>query len=218
MTKDEFRDWFRYHCARFTGIRSWLAKVTTGVDAPSEAEILRGWYGVLRNVELVAAKNASDLMLGGEVEEPRGFDRHPAAIRRAAGLSQAGSGGSRNRTRYDSDGNQTYSCLVCFDSGHVICWHPTSMKAAKGGSLGNRFTLYSIAVVCSCSAGQEKNHRSGFPVFNSQFWLPLVRAEDGKVVVCDMSNESEQARLSEWMANYEPAKPENYEAEFAEFV
>src|ERR1035437_4114637 len=110
MTRDEFKEWFRHHSARFTGIRVWLDKMTKGADAPSEAEVLRAWYGTLCHVDLDAAKKASDAMHAGdgEVEEPTGYDRHPRAIRKACGTARRQS--SDNAPRYDADGNQMFEC------------------------------------------------------------------------------------------------------------
>lgn len=217
MTRDEFQKWFRHHCSRFTGIRAWLDKTTRGVGAPDEAEILRAWYGTLCKVELTAAKAASDSMHSGEVDEPKGFDRHPAAIRKAAGTLGGASDGPLDRVRYDNDGNRTYGCLVCLDDGWVICWHPVSMKAAKAERLGELFTLYTTAVCCDCSAGQERNRGGNSVTYNPQTWLLLHRTEDGKQVIECVSEKAEQDRLVEWMSNYKSPQPENHEAAFDAF-
>lgn len=186
------------HCAAFTGIRAWLAKTTKGADAPSEAQVLKGWYGVLRDVDLEAALAASHRMHSGEIEEPKGFDRHPAAIRRACGVSRRSSSVG---LRFDSDGNQTYACPVCQDSGWVYCWSAVSMKAARDGTFGQHFTVYATAVVCHCPAGRTHDRRNEWPRFDPKRMLSILVAT---------WDEDDRERLMEFVgklrpANYEPA-------------
>ena len=194
MTWDEFKgDWFPAHCAAFTGIRAWLAKISRGDGAPTEAQIVKGWYNVLREVDLEAANAATARMHAGDIEEPKGFDRHPAAIRRACGVQR-----QRRDTepRFDADGNQMFSCRDCLDSGYVLCWHPTSMKAMRDGTFGNPYTVYSAYVVCHCPAGNQHDGRREFPRFDCKRHLPIQVAT---------WHEDDRARLAEFVGNMRPA-------------
>ena len=199
MTWDEFDGtWFPEHSAYFTGIRAWLDRTTKGSDAPTHDQIIRGWYGVLRDVDLEAAKAASQRMHAGEIEEPKGFDRHPAAIRRACGVSRRS---SLIGPRYDADGNQTYACPNCRDEGWELCWSPTSMRAARDGTLGKVGTIYSEAVVCHCPAGNTHARGKDWPRFDPKKRLPILMGT---------WHEGDRERLTEFMskmrpANYEPA-------------
>lgn len=203
MTWDEFRgEWLPAHCAAFTGIRTWLSRTTKGADAPSETQVLKGWYGVLREVDLEAALAASQRMHAGEVEEPKGFDRHPAAIRRACGVSRRSAAVG---PRFDADGNQTYACRDCCDEGWIRCWHPVSIKAAREERLGQPGTIYSNAVVCHCPAGNRHDGRREYPRFDRKRCLPLIDNCDAK----------DQERLIDFV---EGLKPTNYDPAFAEFA
>ncbi len=124
MTWDEFDGtWFPAHKAAFTGIQEFFRKQTTGTEAPSYDAVLKGWYLVLRDVDLDVALDATIAMKRGDIEEPVGYDRHPGAIRKAAGVSHQKRQLPWNDKRYDADGNQTFSCLVCMDDG----WYERSL-------------------------------------------------------------------------------------------
>ena len=204
MTWDEFRgDWLPAHCAAFTGVRAWMAKVSRGSDAPTEAQIVKGWYGVLREVDLDAAKAATARMHAGEIEEPKGFDRHPAAIRRACGVSRRQ---TDTGPHYDADGNQTFACHDCLDTGYVLCWSELSMRAMRDGTFGRPLTVYSMAIVCHCPAGSQHDGRRELPRFDRKRNVPI-----------EVSTwyEGDRARLAEFV---EKLRPANYNNAFAEFA
>ena len=217
MTWDEFDGtWFPAHKAAFTGIQEFFRRQTTGTEAPSYDAVLKGWFQTLRDVDLATAMEATRAMARGDIDEPVGYDRHPRAIRKAAGISY----GSRKRPwdepRYDADGTRTYACLLCMDDGFVICWHPTAMQAAIDGTLGNRFTLTKTAILCTCEAGRARGGRTSWPRFDSKLYLPLQRIEGGREVIGCPANQSEQERLINWMKTREPVRSENYEAAFGD--
>ena len=208
MDKPQFREWFRYHCARFTGIRHWLDKITKGIEAPSEEDVLKAWRGVLREVDLEAAKAASNAMLAGTVEEPKGFDRHPAAIRRACGGRADKREMPGDRMRYDADGNQTFECLTCRDTGWVRCWHPdTVAEIARDGFVNKR--LYTCVYRCTCHAGDLRFQYRDSPRFDANRALPSNGV---------LHDREEQQRLLDWLAKREPVRPAHYETLFDETV
>jgi len=212
MTWDEFRQqWYPEHCACFTGIPAWMAKLEKSPDGPATRDILKSWYGVLRDVELREAVRASHRMHSGEIDEPCGFDRHPAAIRNAAGIQREI---SRPKPIYDADGNQTYACPICFDGGMVHVWHPATVaEIARRGitdSIRNR-SLYDCALPCTCKMGD--NYARSFP--RSPRYDPKRACIIG---IGGVSDRDEQTRLLEWIETHKPFQPANYENAFAEFA
>ena len=212
MTWDEFDGtWLPGHIARFTGIRDWLAKVTRGSEAPSYEAILRGWYRVLQDVDLAAAVRASEAMHRGEIEEPKGFDRHPKEIRSAAGISSRSSKAPWLDVRHDAAGNQTFACLLCQDWGWVECWHPATVAAiARDGLPKDRLLqpIYACVFRCTCRAGDCRPQIGESPRYNPKLALKLTG---------DTSSPEEQQRLLDWIAQRTPARPDNYEPAFEEF-
>jgi hypothetical protein len=206
MTWDEFRkDWYTEHCACFTGIPAWMAKLEKTSEGPAARDVVKRWYGVLRDIDLSAAKKASHMMHAGEIEEPRGYDRHPAAIRNAA--KSISPNGSSYRPRSTADGQPTFSCLRCEDIGLVFCWHPAFVaKIAKKGFEPNAH-YDDCAMPCTCAAGDVA--AKNFPT--------ATRYDPKRAMLLGIGgtkSETEREKLLEWLANREPLVPENYESAF----
>lgn len=213
MTRDDFQEWYRFVSECFTGIEPWLSRIVkTGENPPTRKAILHKWFLALEEVSLEGAKAATTRIHAGEIEEPKGFDRFPAAVRRAAGVSRHSHKYPWDEVRHTSDGSQTYACLLCRDSGYVRCWHPktVALVAWKGLSPhGIRYQpLYSCAIRCTCHAGNLRPQVGEAPRFDSKHALPL----DGNV-----SDRTEQQKLVDWLANHEPIRPANYEPALANF-
>ncbi|MFA5056542.1 MAG: hypothetical protein WC485_00380 [Opitutaceae bacterium] len=182
-----------------------MAKLEASHDGPATRNVMKSWYGVLRNVDLAAAKAASHQMHAGEIEEPKGFDRHPAAIRRACGVARRQR--DSETPRYDADGNQMFVCLTCFDDGWVRCWHPASVAEVAANGITAK-PLYAAVFPCKCRAGDV--WARCFPLsprFDAKMAMPLVGCA---------SDRDNQQRLAEWIAGREPVRPENYEPAFAD--
>ncbi len=202
MTQDEFKEWLAYAKECFTGIEPWLSRIVRrGDKPPTRNGVLFKWFLAMQDVALSAAKDATAKIHRGEIEEPKCYDRLPAAIRKAAGAIAEKREMPWDRQHYDADGNRTYLCLNCWDVGLVVCWHPVSMKAAVDGSLGQHFTLYRVAVPCTCEAGRARAPTWKGPRFDPKAWLRLDRIENGKMVLGFIADKSEQRRLTEWMAS-----------------
>lgn len=163
MTKEEFRGWYRHHAHCFPGVDSWLGKhpkhERPGDDAPSQEGILSAWAKCLSDVTLADATLATDLLFRGEEEEPKSFDSHPRAVRRIAKRFSA-KRTEDQRYRHYHDGEETYRCLDCQDSGIVTVVHSRSIAAARDGQLRHvklnpdgRTGLYSAGVACGCERG-----------------------------------------------------------------
>jgi hypothetical protein len=164
---------------------------------------MRSWHGVLRNVDLAAAKEASHKMHAGEIDEPKGFDRHPAAIRNACGVGRSR---DADKPRYDVDGNQTFACLTCMDTGAVLCWHPyTVQSVARSGQCV--MPMYTCVFPCTCHAGDARERAFGkTPRFDAKRAFPIGAG--------GVNSAEEQAGLLEWLRTREPVRPENYEPAF----
>lgn len=222
MTKEQFAQWFAYHSAAFTGIAAWLEKVTKGPESPPRIQVLRAWLRTLEDCDLAEAKAATDAMARGEIEEPKGFDRHPAAIRAACGKSRRQRAKSYEIERYENGdpdrGARLYCCPLCQDTGAVLCWHQQNIRDVLDGTFaakrerGKAFRLYEQAVPCDCEAGRDR-----FPKAPARFdpdrALPLHRLIDGRLVLGRIHETEEQERFLAWVhETYLPAARRRFDA------
>ncbi len=206
MTRDEFADWLRVHCACFTGLPLWLDKVTHGQNAPTREAILGQWYGILRDVDLADAQAASRRMHAGTIEEPKGFDRHPAAIRAAC---QTVRRLDPRAPRYDAHGNRTYACLQCEDDGRVLILHPETVSAVEAKGFDAARPFCTAVVFCTCAVGDAMSRG----LRNVQRYDPNRHCKLDFPVMMDSKL---QAALSAWLARRKSARPANYEPAFDE--
>jgi hypothetical protein len=212
MTKDEFSLWFHYHCSRFVGVRAWLDKTTHGTDAPTEAEILSGWFGVLKSVQLSDAKAASDRLNAASPDElPRGYDRHPSVIAAMSRTSRQ----SRQQVVYD--GQHTVRCRECQDTGFVMCWEPVDLKRLADGNAA--VNGRGVAVPCSCECGGHHvpiKCRTQPSRYTPKAWCKLAWLEsDNRLSMPIESDPIQQANAIDWLRDHKPA---NFEAAFEEFT
>lgn len=172
MTKEEFRDWYKYFRGAFPSIAAWLAKFpkdqSSNSDLPTQTEVLGGWFKTLEKTELTDAKYATDQLSSGDEEMDFGFERTAAKVRSFANRAR------RERKFLEpkpNDGREPrYHCWRCQDTGFVpiVCpkdiktieetWpdgppskfdhQPRCSEAVRPLHLGR----YSAA--CSCSKGQ----------------------------------------------------------------
>lgn len=158
MTESEFRQWLSHHTAAFPAIRSWLAKLPAGErdGLAGQAEVLRAWDRILRDVPYEDAIAATDALARGDEEEPRAYDRHPAAVRAIARRLAAQRGRGRPGPAI-LDGQETYACLVCRDSGLVTIYHARTLALARRGEL-TPGRVYTAAAACQCNAGRRHAH------------------------------------------------------------
>lgn len=208
MTRTEFSEWLKHHRARFTGLSQWLGKLPTKAMAaegePSRADVLDAWYATLRYCDLDDCREASSRMAAGDIEEPRGYDRHPAAIRRAA----SGHAAERSRKavirRVIVDGEEAMKCLACRDTGIRDCWAPQSVQAAADNRLGESFTLYRAVAYCPCDAG--KRYSQVIPAFDEGMHCELTGV---------IGNAEQQDNLLQWVEDH--SGPQAY-SEFEDFT
>lgn len=205
MTGDEFDEWYRYHVARFVGISSWMAKlptIPTDSHPVNRSDVFDAWYGTLRYHDLDDAKAASDQLAASD-DQPRSFDRHPAAVA-AIARHRKSERQRRERSadfaRRQSTGDESYRCLVCRDEGDLLCWHPVCMAVIQENhsEIPDKFVPYRTVVRCTCQAGDESPYQWMRRLAATD--LPLDRYEGGRLVIASISDEDEQWRLCEHVA------------------
>ncbi len=226
MTPGEFKTWFRYHASRFTGVAKWLGafpKTTTG-EQPTQSDVLGAWRDALSRTELDDARRATDLMHSGKEAEPRGFDRHPAAIRMIAMRLQAALPSPVSRPKR-IDGKETFDCPQCRDDGRVSIWHHVSVAAAVESvrptpvpdgaqphpKLGEPNTVHSETVYCTCKLGDMMAPKGA------------IRFDAGRHLVapipCQMELPDEQAKVIAFVQEKLAIENHpNYHGEFADFA
>jgi hypothetical protein len=166
MTDREFTEWYAHHRASFPGIDRWLTKLDKDAqhdDDMRSADVLRRWRACLRDVDQADAKAATDAMMRGDLDEPRSWDSHPKAIRRAAigrradrKIAAHGGGPTKYRTDENGETVAVYHCPECLDDGLILVWHPTSMEAMREGTFGRPRTVYQCGVRCPCDIGRSR--------------------------------------------------------------
>ena len=211
MTDHEFREWVEYHTAAFLGFGAKVAALplTPTEGSPSRKQVLQSWLRTLRDVSLAEAKAATDKMAAmPEADLPKGFDRHPAKILQIV-RGSVKSGGWRHYKPHRVDGQETFRCLHCRDTGIVSVWSERSLAAAVAGTLGRHFTVSTIAVRCTCPP--PTGHTWGYG------WMPHVF--DPKQMLPHTipltTDAEEQERMRLFVRSRRPA---NYHDEFANFA
>lgn len=212
MTWDEFQEWLVYHASGFTGLHSWLSKmpenraVARSESEPTQHDVLQRWYRCLDDVDLKDAKRASDSLLSGDEAEPRGYDKHPAAVAAIARrLHGSRPSGAREEGPRFIHGEEVVTCLLCRDWGRFSVWHPESMKRVAAEGLNPPH--YVCAVSCTCPAGRR--YRKRIRQFEPRLDLPLRRQDsDGVWRLHDVADQEEHAALFEFVGAIVPANRE----------
>lgn len=158
MDSREFERWYAIHRASYPGLDTWLAGLSDRRPPIDPQDTLRAWRGVLKHVSFAGAKAATEAMLSGDLEEPRGFERHPGAIRRYAQEFDGRTGGGRANRRGPMGGKivggeVVYDCPRCEDSGMRTVWHSQTVQAVRDQA--EKVICYSAAVGCECDRGKR---------------------------------------------------------------
>lgn len=162
MNVAEFKEWFDYHVTAFTGVEAWFNKQ----GAARAAAIKSRWADILKLVDLKLARMATDKMFSGEIEEPKGFDRHPAAVRnyaKAVGALAVKEGAS--------------DC-ICGGSGMLDVMADCRWKGKRAFIPGEKFNHrdHLVTVACPCPKGEwindcrERTTRPGELVFRLEVY------------------------------------------------
>ena len=100
-------------------------------------------------------------------------------------------------------------CADCNDHGRLTVWHGVSVKACKPGTirerenwkgegrpprlLGERFTLYTVAVACTCPEGNRWS-------IDAPEGRKLVRFDPERMLIATDKGEQSQEELRVWVA------------------
>ena len=184
MTTEEFKTWWGNLIAAFPSVDSWLRKIpmqprTDDPNALTQRRVLQHWAQTLRDTDLDEATRAINELYEERIEMPKDFGKLPFAVKRWC-RGQARPSQPYRMIR-SPDGELTYRCLHCMDTGMVVVWHFVSMEAARKGQL-SKDNAREMAVPCSCSAG-TRFRREGVPVFDKKAFFPSEGWHDSENVM-----------------------------------
>ena len=154
MNQDEFISWADYHGKLFSGFAKWYAE--------QDREAVKAWERGLERLSLDAAKQASEEMLHGDLEEPRGYTKHLQSIRRRAYEIDRDNRPAEQGPQF-IDGQRVYSCRLCNDSGIVYIYHPMTVEAVMNGTFDDDTIIRFCDAGCTC--GQLNRFRLKLPRF-----------------------------------------------------
>jgi len=137
MTTNDFDSWLNYHSAAFPSVGDWIKK---------HPETVRFWEMAMAEASVQDAKAATDEMVSGVLDEPKGYGQHPRVIaRRARELALA-----RKSSLRVVNGQPVFSCSLCHDEGYVPVVDPVHYRNG---------TFRPCYVFCTCSAGDSRASR-----------------------------------------------------------
>ncbi len=146
MTQNEFTDFFRHYCARFTSHAVYFEKLDDGAFA----DIRAAWMEILKSCPLDDAKEAVSQLHRSDSRVYR--DQIPG---RVAGMCRAMSSNRRSdnaKRHFATTGEFTVECPVCEDTGFVRV-HPFGRQAEFLEKRYKNPDSISVAVLCDCDYG-----------------------------------------------------------------
>jgi len=204
MTEAEFQQWFGYHGAAFPSLHSWLARQqkTAGSYAKqTETEYvdpLDAWFRAWEDVEITDARAATDAMAGGDLDCPA-WSQHPPLIRRWV-RERTETAYSQRQTRRIIDGEETFACSDCRDSGWVLVLDPRSQSAR---------TARACKVICSCRAGDLEDAKR-----RQHGRTPVLRYDPRAMFRLEDNLMLDPVAFAQWA---EQRQPSGYVEDFAEW-
>lgn len=153
MTDSEFGRWLMTHKQAFPGVGDWLRK---------NPDTVRHWQAAMADVDLDAAEQATAEMLRGDIDSPRGYSDHVRAVRQRAKEIRFADREERRPTRID--GQDTYSCHLCRDSGYVLVLDAGQggqqlLEWARGDRSQPRPAAKTSLVACTCPTGDAQQQQ-----------------------------------------------------------
>jgi len=185
MNSNEFIEWLGYHSKAYPSLAPWLEK-SEGTTAI--------WAKSLRDVSLEAGLAATDAMMAGDIEKPRGWSDHPQAVRRYAREIKGGGArlpGSFRDAKYDPDGNELFDCPTCNDTGSVSVLHPNMQREAIRGERTRQApgSFLSCTAACTCEVGDQlargSDRHRGLPRYDPDRMVPKFGSVLGMCPVID---------------------------------
>ena len=160
MTKHEFDRWFQHHLFLYRELKTFF----DGLGGENSRAYMAEWFSAMADVDVDDAMEASHRMFSGKEPKPPSrsdIPGHVANIARRLARDRQATTTAPRRSYHDG----SVACLVCEDSGWVVCWHPSAVQAARDSTLGmtgrvNNWELhnlhtYTCAVPCNCEAGRR---------------------------------------------------------------
>ena len=198
MTKDEFQAWLAVHQSCFPGMATWLK---THHDLAKG--ILDEWQWQLRNITQGDAEQASRAIFADDNLRPRAYEHHPVAVAKLAGTMRHSRNSNSNQY---SPRKQEIKCDICQDDGRLTVWHGVSVKACRPDTirerenwteetrpprlLGEPFTVATVAVACSCDAGDPR----------AEGKVKMRRFDQERMLPAIAKDKAAQAELRTWVA------------------
>ena len=206
MNAKELNEWVKFHTAAFPGLSGWLDQ---------HAETLELWMDTMSDVDLNCAKAATKAMHAGDLAEPNGYSKHPAAIRRHArdvAYRSANPLEYTNENRRYVDGEEVFICHLCHDGGTIDVIHPKTQRQARQGD--DSINWRTCCVPCQCSSGDRWRHyttaggkRISMPTYDDSRMFRVT----GRII-----SNSEKSGYMDWLGR-DAERAANYEPAFGEF-
>jgi len=139
----DFRQWLAYHRGAYPGLAAWLR---------TNADQLDHWERILCNVELHAAKSATDAIVASE-DQPKGYGEHPRWVRRIAMAGQPMAERQQQLGPQVKDDRLVANCRHCMDYGVVSVLSPSCLRRVWQDD--RHLHLTTCALACNCERGQR---------------------------------------------------------------
>ncbi len=214
MTSEEFSDWMAYHQAAFPGVAKWM-RDNTPKDATTEERPVYHWRWALSDVDVLDAKLATDAMLSGDLDEPRGYSSHPRVIRKWCRVERyTAKHHTESTQRTTIDGETVYDCPQCLDIGTVPVVHPKVHQQVYREVPYGELRWATAVVACSCDAGDKWRQPCSIPGGRVRHALPTF--DDYRMYGVDgMLTDESKAAFWNWLNNKPVESHPNYNPEFA---
>lgn len=160
MTNAECDEFISYLTSLFPDVERWLIEQNEAAKDKGLGEevVQSAWYRSLAFVTLKGARQAVDIMLGDEDQQPKGYTKLPARIVKIAKenneLIAKSKRGAKPVPRL-VDGQWVFACAVCQDQGMVVVFRGEAMDAVR---LDGEFLWVKhakpVSMRCHCAYGQ----------------------------------------------------------------
>ena len=146
MTRNETKVWMNYHLSIFPDFRTWWQSQTK----ESRALIFEGYCKALQQFSLTDGKEASDAILAGHAKKPWDHQDTLSSVVKAARDAR------RESIPKPVEGQQTFSCAKCLDSGWLDHAY-TGKERVNGSEISKHFAdgKHFYATVCACHHGDK---------------------------------------------------------------
>lgn len=151
MEKHEFNEWLAKHQKAYPALVDWFAAL------PDQKGTLAIWFDVFKFIDKAHADAATMRMIRGVEplvrftnwhDTPRFVAEHAECLKRE----------SRSRKAFSLpyvDGEQTYKCRECFDTGIIDVFHGRDVTAIRKGRF-NGDLVHRAARACTCEVAASR--------------------------------------------------------------